>query len=117
MKKKITKQGYRTLAIVWTLAAAAMGVAFVRYLPLGFNMMLLLLLAMSVLVASNFWKCYKRMPEENSAVNPFDIPPKFADDPELFTDAPPPVGSQLFADDEPGLTAGPNKNSEEKDHE
>ena len=98
MKKKITKQGYRTLAIVWTLAAAAMAVAFVRYLPLGINLPLLLLAAMSVLVASNFWKCCKRAPEENSAVNFFDTPPKFADNPILFDD-------------------DPYQDSEEKDHE
>lgn len=98
MKKKITKQGYRTLAIVWTLAAAAVGVAFVRYLPVEFNLMLLLLLALSVLVAANFWKCCKRTPEADSAVNLFDAPPKFADNPVLFDD-------------------DPNQDSEEKDHE
>ncbi|MBD5098433.1 MAG: hypothetical protein HDT35_02595 [Clostridiales bacterium] len=97
MKKKINRQGYRTLAIVWTLAAAAMAVAFVRRLA-EFNLALLLLLALSVLVAANFWKSYRRTPEEGSGIDPFATPPKFADDPILFDD-------------------DPNQTLEEKDHE
>ena len=96
MKKKITKQGYRTLAVVWTLAAAAMAVAFVRRMA-EFNLMLLLLLVLSTLSAANFWKTYHRTPEKAGAAR-FDAPPKFADNPVLFDD-------------------GPNQDSEEKNHE
>lgn len=97
MKKKITRQGYRTLAIIWTLAAASIAVAFVRRLA-EFNLLLLLLLALSVLTAANFWKCCKRTPEEARGADPFAAPPKFAENPILFDD-------------------DPNQNSEEKDHE
>ena len=96
MKKKITRQGYRTLAIVWTLAAASMAVAFVRRLA-EFNLLLLLLAVLSTFTAANFWKTYRRTPEL-IVPDPFDTPPKFADDPILFDD-------------------DPNQNSEEKDHE
>ena len=51
MKKRITKKGYRVLAILWTLAAASIAVAFVRRLA-EFNLMLLMLLALSALVAA-----------------------------------------------------------------
>ena len=60
--KRIDKKGYRVLAVVWTLAAASMAVAFVRRLA-EFNLLLLLLLALSTLTASNFWKAYRRAPE------------------------------------------------------
>lgn len=96
MKKQITKKGYRVLAIVWTLAAASIAVAFVRRLA-EFNLMLLLLLALSGLTAANFWKTYHRVPEE-AGPDLFDTPPKFADNPELFDD-------------------DPNQDSEEKNHE
>ena len=66
MKKQITKKGYRVLAIVWTLAAASMAVAFVRRLG-EFNLLLLLLLVLSLLTASNFWKAYRRTPGEDPA--------------------------------------------------
>ena len=96
MKKRIPKRGYRVLAIIWTLAAASVGVAFVRRLS-EFNLPLLLLLALSVLTAANFWSTYKRTPEETGP-DPFDAPPKFADNPVLFDD-------------------DPIQNSEEKNHE
>ena len=96
MKKKITRQGYRTLAIVWTLAAASMAVAFVRRLA-EFNLLLLLVLVLSTLTAANLWKTYQKTPED-TVLDPFAAPPKFADDPILFDD-------------------DPNQNSEEKDHE
>ncbi len=64
MKKQITKKGYRVLAIVWTIAAASMAVAFVRRLA-EFNLLLLLLLVLSLLTASNFWRAYRRTPEED----------------------------------------------------
>ena len=86
-KKTISKKGYRTLAIVWTLAAAAMAVAFVRRLA-EFNLFLLLMTVLSMLLASNFWKSWRNIPEE-SVLDPFDAPPEFADDPVLFDDDPP----------------------------
>ena len=119
MKKEITKKGYRTLAVTWTLAAAAMAVAFVRRIA-EFNLPLLLLLVLSTLIASGFWKSYHATPEQESVApdfDPFDDPPSFRDDPELFDDAPPPIGSQLFADDAPSPARRPNQDSEEKDHE
>ena len=103
MKKRIPKSGYRVLAIVWTLAAASMAVAFVRYLPVEFNLPVLLLLALSTLAAANFWRTYHNTPGE-SGPDPFAEPPKFADDPVLF-------------DDDPPSAARPNKDSEENDHE
>ena len=119
MKKEISKKGYRTLAVTWTLAAAAMAVAFVRRIA-EFNLLLLLLLVLSTLIASSFWRSYHATPERESVVpghDPFDDPPSFRDDPELFDDAPPPIGSQLFADDAPSPARRPNQDSEEKDHE
>ena len=62
--KKITKKQYKTLAIIWMLAAAAMAAAFLRRLA-EFNLLLLLLLVMSLLFATNFWKSYKTAPEED----------------------------------------------------
>ena len=87
MKKRITKKGYRVLAILWTLAAASIAVAFVRRLA-EFNLMLLMLLALSALVSANFWKTYHKVPGEPEQ-DLFDSPPRFADDPELFDDEPP----------------------------
>ncbi len=104
MKKKITKKGYRVLAIVWTLAAASMSVAFVRRLA-EFNLPLLALTALSILVAANFWKSYRRTPEQAQAPRSlFDSPPKFSGDPVLF-------------DDDPPCFDHPNKDSEENTHE
>lgn len=97
MRKKITKKGCRTLALVWTLAAASMAVAFVRRLA-EFNLLLLLLLVLSLFTAVNFWKAWKAAPEEEPSRDPFDTPPKFADNPILFDD-------------------DPNQDSEEKKHE
>lgn len=102
MKKQITKKGYRVLAIVWTLAAASMAVAFVRRLA-EFNLFLLLLLILSGLTAANFWKTYHRIPAEPGR-DPFEAPPKFTDDPVLFDDDPPGPGHL-------------NKDSEETTHE
>lgn len=68
-KKKISRKGYRALAIIWTLAAASIAVAFVRSLVLGFNLFLVLLLALSLLTAANFWKAYKRTPEGDETNN------------------------------------------------
>ena len=63
-KKKIGRKGYKILAIIWTLAAAAMAVATVRTLQAGMlNMGRLILTAVSVLAASSFWRSYKRTPE------------------------------------------------------
>lgn len=114
MKKEIPPKGYRTLAVVWTLAAAAMAVAFVRRIA-EFNLFLLLLLILSTLTAASFWRTYHRVSDRQAA--PFDQPPSFRDDPELFDDAPPPIGSQLFADSGPNLTQTPNKDSEENNNE
>ena len=96
-KKPIPKKGYRVLAIVWTLAAAAMAVAFVRRLA-EFNLFLLLMTALSTIIAANLWKTYHRAPEVSCPDAPFDAPPKFADNPVLFDD-------------------DPNKDSEENNHE
>ena len=94
MKKKITKKGYRVLAVVWTLAAASMALAFGRRLALT---------ALSILAANNFWQSYRRAPDE-AAGDPFASPPKFADNPVLFDDDPPRAGHL-------------NKDSEENTHE
>lgn len=123
MNKKITKKGYRTLAVIWTLAAASMGVAFVRRLA-EFNLFLLLLFLLSLLTASNFWKCFRRADQAGDAPaldgrpNPqdplklFDDPPRFADNPELFDDLPEPApGGPEPTDNDP------NQDSEENDHE
>jgi len=99
MKKKISRKGYRMLAIVWTLAAASMAVAVVRRLA-EFNLLLILLLILSTLTAAGFWKSY-RMTTEDQDADPFCSPPKFADDPVLFEDDPPHT----------------NQDSEEKNHE
>lgn len=99
MRNRITKRGYRTLAVIWTGAAASVAVAFVRRLA-EFNLFLLLLLVLSMLTAANFWKAYRRADE--ITLNPFDVPPKFADNPVLFTDDPP---------------SRPNKELEENTHE
>ena len=97
-KKTITRKGYRVLAVVWTLAAASVTVAFVRRLA-EFNLFLLLVVVLSILTAANFWKAYQQAPEE-IRLDPFDAPPRFADDPVLFDDNPP-----------------QHNNSEENDHE
>ena len=86
-KKRIPKRGYRVLAIIWTLAAASMAVAFVRYLPVQFNLFLLVMTALSMLTAANFWKTWQKTPEE-SVQDPFENPPRFADNPVLFDDDP-----------------------------
>ena len=99
MKKKITKKGYRVLAVVWTLAAATMAVAFVRRLA-QFS---LPLTALSILAANNFWQSYRRTPEE-TVRDPFSSPPKFSGDPVLFDDDPPRFDHL-------------NKDSEENTHE
>ena len=96
MKKMIPKKGYRVLAVVWTLAAASVAVAFVRRLA-EFNLLLLLLLVLSTLTAANFWKTHHKMREEIRQ-DPFDAPPKFSDNPVLFDD-------------------NPYQDSEEKNHE
>ena len=117
MKKEIPKKGYRTLAVIWTLAAASMAAAFMRHLAFrDFNLPLLLLLVLSTLTAANFWKTYRITPERTTP-DPFSTPPKFADNPELFDDPVPPIGSQLFADSDSSPAHGPNQDSEEKNHE
>ena len=102
MKKMIPKKGYRVLAVVWTLAAASMAVAFVRRLA-QFSLPLLALTALSILVANNFWQSYRRTPEE-TVRDPFASPPKFSGDPVLFDDDPPRFDHL-------------NKDSEENTHE
>ena len=62
-KKNTTKKQYKILAMVWMLAAAAMAVAFIRRLA-EFNLLLLLMLVLSLLLATGFWKSYKNAPEE-----------------------------------------------------
>ena len=62
-KKNPTKKQYKILAMVWMLAAAAMAVAFIRRLA-EFNLVLLLMLVLSLLLATGFWKSYKNAPEE-----------------------------------------------------
>ena len=104
MRKKIPKSGYRVLAIVWTLAAASMAVAFVRRLAefnlllllllavvaVGIGLLLLLLLVLSTLTASNFWKTYRKTPGEAKR-DPFQTPPRFSSNPQLFDDDPVPL--------------------------
>ena len=63
-KKRTTKKQYKILAMVWMLAAAAMAVAFVRRIA-EFNLILLLLLVLSLLLSTGFWKSYKNAPEEH----------------------------------------------------
>lgn len=103
MKKQLTRRGCRTLAILWTLAAASIAVAFVRRLA-QFPLPLLLLLAVSVLIAANFWRSYRGMEEDTSFPDPFHTPPKFTSDPVLF-------------DDDPPGSPHPNQDSEENTHE
>ena len=62
-KKSITKKQYKTLSMIWLLAAAAMAVAFMRRIA-EFNLFLLLMLVLSLLLATGFWKSYKTAPEE-----------------------------------------------------
>ena len=62
-KKQMTKKQYKMLSMVWMLAAAAMAVAFVRRIA-EFNLLLLLLMVLSLLLATGFWKSYKTAPEE-----------------------------------------------------
>ena len=62
-KKNTTKKQYKILAMVWMLAAAAVAVAFMRRLA-EFNLFLLLMLVLSLLLATGFWKSYKNAPEE-----------------------------------------------------
>ena len=62
MKRKISKGGYRVLAIVWALAAASMAVAVIRQLP-ALSPPTLLLLVASLVAATSFWKTYKTTPD------------------------------------------------------
>ena len=62
-KKQMTKKQYKVLSMIWMLAAAAMAVAFIRRIA-EFNLILLLLLVLSLLLATGFWKSYKTAPEE-----------------------------------------------------
>ena len=62
-KKNITKKQYKILSMVWMLAAAAMAAAFIRRIT-EFNLVLLLLLVLSLLLATGFWKSYKTAPDE-----------------------------------------------------
>ena len=67
-KKNTTKKQYKILAMVWMLAAAAMAVAFIRRLA-EFNLVLLLMLVLSLLLATGFWKSYKTAPDEGDTNN------------------------------------------------
>ena len=62
-KKPMTKKQYKILAMVWMLAAAAMAVAFIQRLA-EFNLVVLLAMVLSLLLATGFWKSYKNAPEE-----------------------------------------------------
>ena len=62
-KKQMTKKQYKILSMVWMLAAAAMAVAFLRRIA-EFNLFLLLMLVLSLLLSTGFWKSYKTAPEE-----------------------------------------------------
>ena len=62
-KKQTTKKQYKILALIWMLAAAAMAVAFIRRIA-EFNLVLLLLLVLSLLLGTGFWKSYKNAPED-----------------------------------------------------
>ena len=62
-KKGPTKKQYKILAIVWMLAAAAMAAAFMRRIA-EFNLVLLLLMVVSLLLSTGFWKSYKTAPDE-----------------------------------------------------
>ena len=63
-KKQMTKKQYKMLAMIWMLAAAAMAVAFIRRIA-EFNLLLLLLMVVSLLLATGFWKSYKNAPEDD----------------------------------------------------
>ena len=63
-KKNTTKKQYKILAMVWMLAAAAVAVAFIRRIA-EFNLFLLLMLVLSLLLATGFWKSYKNAPEDD----------------------------------------------------
>ena len=67
-KKNTTKQQYKILSMVWMLAAAALAVAFVRRIA-EFNLFFLLMLVLSLLLATGFWKSYKTAPEEGDTNN------------------------------------------------
>ena len=54
--------------MIWMLAAAAIAVAFIRRIA-EFNLVLLLLLVLSLLLATGFWKSYKTAPEEGNNTN------------------------------------------------
>ena len=62
-KKQMTKKQYKILAMIWMLAAAAVAVAFMRRIA-EFNLFLLLMLVLSLLMATGLWKSYKTAPEE-----------------------------------------------------
>ena len=62
-KKGLTKKQYKILSMVWMLAAAATAVAFIRRIA-EFNLFLLLLMVLSLLLGTGFWKSYKTAPEE-----------------------------------------------------
>ena len=62
-QKQTSKKQYKILAMVWMLAAAAMAVAFIRRIA-EFNLVLLLLLVLSLLLATGFWKSYKTARDE-----------------------------------------------------
>ena len=64
-KKNTTKKQYKILSMVWMLAAAAVAVAFIRRLA-EFNLVLLLMLVLSLLLATGFWKSYKNAPEDDN---------------------------------------------------
>ena len=64
MKKETTRKQCHVLAVVWTLAAAAVGVAFARRLP-GVHLPLLVLLALSLISAVSWWRAYKMTPEQD----------------------------------------------------
>ena len=66
-KKQITKKQYKILAMIWMLASAAVAVAFVRRIA-EFNLVLLLLLVVSLLLGTGFWKSYKTAPEEGDNI-------------------------------------------------
>ena len=62
-QKQTSKKQYKILAMVWMLAAAAVAVAFMRRIA-EFNLVLLLMLVLSLLLATGFWKSYKTAPDE-----------------------------------------------------
>lgn len=58
MFKKPEGKQYRVLAIAWALAAAAMAITVVRYLP-EIQPARILLLAISLFVAGSSWRSWK----------------------------------------------------------